>query len=83
MLAVLKKKVPPSNRCVVSDPVPVVVPAMRRGEIVMNPSPSSVSLGKLPTRKTQPTFRTGTLSSTFAGLKEDTRTKDSLAADQR
>ncbi|GFY13072.1 hypothetical protein TNCV_666341 [Trichonephila clavipes] len=45
--------------------------------------PTSVSWGKLPTRTTQPTSRIGTLTSTFAGLKEDTCTKDSLAADQR
>ncbi|GFV47812.1 hypothetical protein TNCV_4900671 [Trichonephila clavipes] len=31
---------------------------------------------------TQPTSRIRTLTSTFAGLKEDTGTKDSLAADQ-
>ncbi|GFW29209.1 hypothetical protein TNCV_4132841 [Trichonephila clavipes] len=43
--------------------------------------PTSVSWGKLPTRTTQPTI--GTLTSTFAGLKEDTCTKNSLAADQR
>ncbi|GFX31532.1 hypothetical protein TNCV_687801 [Trichonephila clavipes] len=43
---------------------------------------SSVSWGKLPTRTTQPTSRIGILTSTFAGLKEDTCTKDSLAADQ-
>ncbi|GFY34962.1 hypothetical protein TNCV_155391 [Trichonephila clavipes] len=30
-----------------------------------------------------PPQRIGTLTSTFAGLKEDTCTKDSLAADQR
>ncbi|GFW17399.1 hypothetical protein TNCV_3240291, partial [Trichonephila clavipes] len=47
------------------------------------PSPTSVSWGKLPTRTTQPTSRIGILTSTFAGLKEDTCTKDSLAADQR
>ncbi|GFU45018.1 hypothetical protein TNCV_4235221 [Trichonephila clavipes] len=46
-------------------------------------SPTSVSRGKLPTRTTQPTSRIGTWTSTFAGLKEDTCTKDSLAADQR
>ncbi|GFS85513.1 hypothetical protein TNCV_2793851 [Trichonephila clavipes] len=45
--------------------------------------PSSVSWDKLPTRTTQPTSRIGTLTSTFNGLKEDTCTKDSLAADQR
>ncbi|GFT02513.1 hypothetical protein TNCV_1487341 [Trichonephila clavipes] len=42
-----------------------------------------VSWGKLPTKTTQPTFRIGTLTSTFAGLKEDTCAKDSLAAGQR
>ncbi|GFV91359.1 uncharacterized protein TNCV_898761 [Trichonephila clavipes] len=42
-------------------------------------SPSSVSWGKLPTRTTQPTFRIRTLTSTFAGLKEDTCSKVSLA----
>ncbi|GFU27811.1 uncharacterized protein TNCV_449331 [Trichonephila clavipes] len=36
---------------------------------------------QLPTRTTQPTSRIGTWTSTFAGLKEDTCTKDSLAAD--
>ncbi|GFY11085.1 uncharacterized protein TNCV_4470711 [Trichonephila clavipes] len=46
-------------------------------------SPSSVSWGKLSTTTTQPISRIGTLTSTFAGLKEDTCTKDSLAADQR
>ncbi|GFX31534.1 retrovirus-related Pol polyprotein from transposon 17.6 [Trichonephila clavipes] len=50
------------------------------GDLVV---PSSVSWGKLPTRTTQPTSRIGTLTSTFAGLKEDTCTKDSLTADQR
>ncbi|GFU14194.1 retrovirus-related Pol polyprotein from transposon 297 [Trichonephila clavipes] len=38
---------------------------------------------KIQSRTTQPTFRIGTLTTTFAGLKEDTCTKDSLAADQR
>ncbi|GFW75596.1 hypothetical protein TNCV_4427791 [Trichonephila clavipes] len=51
--------------------------------LFMYPSPSSVSWGKLPTRTSQPTFRIRILTSTFAGLKEDTRTNDSLAADQR
>ncbi|GFW83740.1 hypothetical protein TNCV_668531 [Trichonephila clavipes] len=46
-------------------------------------SPSSVSWGNLPTRTTQPTSRIETLTSTFAGLKEDTCTKDALAAHQR
>ncbi|GFX71622.1 hypothetical protein TNCV_2696101 [Trichonephila clavipes] len=45
--------------------------------------PSSVSWGKLPTKTTQLTSRIRTLTSTFAGLKEDTLTNDSLAADQR
>ncbi|GFW75396.1 twist-related protein 2 [Trichonephila clavipes] len=45
--------------------------------------PTSVSWGKLPTRTTQPTSRIGTLTSAFVGLKEDTCSKDSLAADQR
>ncbi|GFW17401.1 retrovirus-related Pol polyprotein from transposon 17.6 [Trichonephila clavipes] len=38
---------------------------------------------KILSRTAQPTSRIGTLTSTFAGLKEDTCTKDSLAADQR
>ncbi|GFS84477.1 uncharacterized protein TNCV_4606601 [Trichonephila clavipes] len=38
---------------------------------------------QVQTWTTQPTSRIGTLTSTFAGLKEDTCTKDSLAADQR
>ncbi|GFT05334.1 hypothetical protein TNCV_123631 [Trichonephila clavipes] len=50
-------------------------------EILHNPT--SVSWGKLPTRSTQPTSRIETLTSTFARLKEDTCSKDSLAADQR
>ncbi|GFY19110.1 retrovirus-related Pol polyprotein from transposon 412 [Trichonephila clavipes] len=49
----------------------------------LNASPTSVSWAKRPTRTTQPTSRIGTLTSTFAGLKEDTCSKDSLAADQR
>ncbi|GFU57255.1 hypothetical protein TNCV_3634451 [Trichonephila clavipes] len=51
--------------------------------VVHGGSPTSVSWGKFPTRTTQPTSRIGSLTSTFAGLKEDTCTKDSLAADQR
>ncbi|GFU13769.1 hypothetical protein TNCV_939821 [Trichonephila clavipes] len=53
------------------------------GRALETTSPSSVSWGKLPTWTTQPTSRIGTLTSTFAGLKDDTSTKDSLAADQR
>ncbi|GFY05168.1 transposable element Tcb1 transposase [Trichonephila clavipes] len=45
--------------------------------------PISVSWGKLPTRTTQSTSRIRALTSTFAGLKEDTCNKDCLAADQR
>ncbi|GFW56719.1 transposon Tf2-6 polyprotein [Trichonephila clavipes] len=43
------------------------------------------SLAKKDSQKltTQPTSRRGTLTSTFAGLTEDTCSKDSLAADQR
>ncbi|GFW54869.1 hypothetical protein TNCV_2655081 [Trichonephila clavipes] len=37
-----------------------------------------VSWGKLATRTTQPTSRIRSLTSTFAGLKEDTCTNDSL-----
>ncbi|GFW62358.1 retrovirus-related Pol polyprotein from transposon 17.6 [Trichonephila clavipes] len=40
-------------------------------------------LGELPTRTTQPTSGIRTLTSTFAGFKEDTCTKDSPVADQR
>ncbi|GFV47269.1 hypothetical protein TNCV_4829251 [Trichonephila clavipes] len=56
--------------------VPVAVFRSSRG-------PTSVSWGKLPTRTTQPTSGIGTVTSTFTGLKEDTCSKDSLAADQR
>ncbi|GFX47050.1 hypothetical protein TNCV_316721 [Trichonephila clavipes] len=39
--------------------------------------------GKSPQMTTQPTSHIGTVTSTFAGLKEDMCSKDSLAADQR
>ncbi|GFU82188.1 transposable element Tcb2 transposase [Trichonephila clavipes] len=48
----------------------------------MNPQPHKCQLGKLLTRTTQPNSRKGTLTSTFTGFKEDTCSKDSLAADQ-
>ncbi|GFW19686.1 hypothetical protein TNCV_1605771 [Trichonephila clavipes] len=51
-------------------------------EIFQTPQVSVVG-GKLPARTTQPTSRIGTLTSTFAGLKEDMCSKDSLAAAQR
>ncbi|GFU15666.1 retrovirus-related Pol polyprotein from transposon 17.6 [Trichonephila clavipes] len=71
------------HRWAVSDPIPVVVRAMRRVEIEMNPKPFKCCWGKLPTKTTQPTYRIRTLTSSFAGFKEDMCTNDSLAADHR
>ncbi|GFW60140.1 hypothetical protein TNCV_1389531 [Trichonephila clavipes] len=57
--------------------------SVEEGDRARRPSPTSVSWAKRPSRTTQPTSRIGALTSTFVGLKEDTCTKDSLAADQR
>ncbi|GFT03350.1 hypothetical protein TNCV_2985221 [Trichonephila clavipes] len=50
---------------------------------VTSSSPVPLKTRRERERTTQPTFRIRTLTSTFAGLKEDTCSKDSLAADQR
>ncbi|GFW45722.1 hypothetical protein TNCV_3246591 [Trichonephila clavipes] len=67
-------------------PIPPILSSQNYYHVIikrLHCCPASLSWGKLPTRTIQPTSRIGTLTSTFAGLKEDTCTKDSLAADQR